>query len=95
MQSATFSFSAPASGGPVSQYRIHQRTNGVQGGDTIIPSSQTSFTRSGLPAGTLIEFAVSAVGPGGVGSRSDWVGVTTDEPTEAPGVPGDLTVVLN
>lgn len=66
--SATVSWSAPISGGPVSAYIVQYRVSGTTNWNTASASVLTlSFTISGLLASTSYDIQVSATGTGGLG----------------------------
>jgi hypothetical protein len=68
--SATLSWSAPSSGGPVTQYTITPYTGSTAQAPTSVSGSTASTTVSGLTSGTAYTFTVTASNPSGSGPAS-------------------------
>ena len=68
--SATVSWSAPSSGGPVTQYTITPYIGSTAQTPTSVSGSTTSTTVGGLTAGTAYTFTVTASNPSGSGPAS-------------------------
>ena len=89
------SWSAPSSdgGARVTAYRIEVSTNRSSWSDLVsnTGSSATSYTHSGLTAGSTRHYRVSAINVAGTGPKSGIANGTTAS-ADAPGAPRDLTV---
>ncbi|MFE5409669.1 fibrinogen-like YCDxxxxGGGW domain-containing protein [Microbacterium sp. NPDC056569] len=83
--SATLSWSAPATGGPVASYSISRDNVGV----ASVPASQLTWSDTGLTADTTYVYRVVAVGAGGSSSAA-----TLQVHTLAPPDPGEPPVVI-
>lgn len=82
--SATVSWAAPISGGPVSAYIVQYRITGAANWNVASSSVLTLlFTIGGLSASTSYDFQVSATGAGGLG-----LGTTITASTSASGSEG-------
>ena len=89
----TLTWTAPATGGPVTGYRIWRQTGTAAftvWGDALLGST-LSFTDYFLTAETAYQYRVQALSAAGAGPRTAAVSITTAETPVAPGAPTDLT----
>ena len=87
--SATVSWAAPISGGPVSAYIVQYRITGTANWNVASSSALTlSFTISGLSASTSYDFQVSATGTGGLGLGTTITASTSGSGSEGSGSSG-------
>ena len=93
-QSASVSWTAPASGGPATAYEITPYVNGNAKSPTTVtgsPSAPTSTTISGLTAGTAYTFTVQASNISGKGAVSDPSAPVTPTGAAAPAAPTSVS----
>ena len=92
------SWTAPSDdgGADITGYRIEVSTNGTSWGDLEedTDSTSTSYTHSGLTAGSTRHYRVSSINSAGIGPASDSDSATTDAATK-PGKPTGLTATAD
>ncbi|MDE0356362.1 MAG: fibronectin type III domain-containing protein [Gammaproteobacteria bacterium] len=87
-------WTAPTGGGPVTGYWIEWSSTGTGGWTRRVRNSRaTSYTDTGLSAGTTRHYRVAAINAAGEGPWSRVVQATTE--VTVPGAPTSLTVVPN
>ena len=88
----TLSWTAPATGGPVTGYRLWRQAGeedfAVLGAD--LAADVLSHTDTTVAASTAYQYRVQALSAAGAGVRTAAVGATTAETPRKPGVPTDL-----
>ena len=95
------SWTAPSSNGGASidGYKIEVSTNGTSWSDLVADtgSSSTSYSHTGLTAGSTRHYRVSANNSAGTGAVSNVANTTTDSPpaATAPGAPTGLTATAD
>jgi hypothetical protein len=91
--SANVSWSAPASGGPVSSYTVTPYVGGVAKTPTTVSGNPPATTKkiSGLTTGTTYTFTVRANNANGSGAESAQSGAVTPSAPVAPSEPTDVT----
>ena len=95
------SWSAPSDdgGASITGYKIEVSTNGSSWSDLVANtrSTSTSYTHSGLAAGTTRHYRVSAINSAGTGTASNVDNATTDSApaATAPAAPTGLTATSN
>ena len=95
------SWSAPSDDGgtDINGYRIEVSTDGSSWRNFIVNtrSTSTSYSHTGLMAGTTRHYRVSAINPIGTGPVSNTDSATTDSPpaATAPGAPTSLTATAD
>jgi hypothetical protein len=91
--SANVNWTAPASGGPVSSYRVTPFIGGVAQATTIVsgnpPATEKRIT--GLTSGTTYTFTVTAVNANGAGPASAPSNAVTPQAAVAPTAPTGIT----
>ncbi len=91
--SATLTWTAPATGGPVTGYRLWRGTGeadlAVLGDD--LAAGALAHVDTGLTAETTYRYRLQALSAAGAGPRTAAVAVTTAAALPAPGMPADLT----
>jgi hypothetical protein len=91
--SANVTWSAPASGGPVTSYRITPYVGGVAQTATVVsgspPDTQKKIT--GLTTGTTYTFTVQALNANGAGPVSGQSNTVTPQAAVAPSQPTNVT----
>ena len=92
------SWTAPSDdgGADISGYKIEVSTNGTSWSDLVsdTDSTGTSYSHTGLTAGSTRHYRVSAINPAGSGLASNTDSATTDAAT-APDAPTGLTVTAD
>ena len=92
------SWSAPSDNGgaSITGYRIEVSADGSNWSDLVANtnSTATSYSHTGLEAGSTRRYRVSAINSEGTGSVSNVANATTDAPTK-PGAPTRLTATAN
>lgn len=94
--SVNLTWTAPASnnGSAIQYYNVYRGT--TSGGETLTASSTvTSFTNSGLTAGTLYYYQVSAKNGVGEGPKSNEISIGSPAAPSLSQIPGNLQVALS
>ena len=95
------SWTAPSDegGSKITGYRIEVSTDGLSWSDLVANTNatSTSYSHTGLTAGSARHYRVSAINSAGAGSATDVADATTDSPpaVTAPGEPTGLTATAN
>ena len=95
------SWTAPSDdgGADITGYRVEVSTNGSSWSDLVVNtnSTSTSFSHTGLAAGSTRHYRVSAINSAGTGTASDTDSATTDSPpaATAPGAPTGLSATAD
>ena len=93
------SWTAPSDdgGADITGYKIEVSTNGSSWSDLVANtgSTSTSYSHTGLSAGSTRHYRVSAINSEGTGMASDSDSATTDSAVTKPGAPTGLTATAN
>ena len=85
---ATLTWTAPATGGTVTGYRLWRQTGEA---DFAVPGDALAHVDTGLTAETTYRYRLQALSAAGAGPRSAAVALTTAARTDRPGPPANLT----
>ena len=91
--SANVSWSSPATGGTVTQYRVTPYVGSSPQSSTTVDAPATTTTITGLTTGTTYTFRVAALNPNGTGPESAPSGAVTPLTAVAPSVPRSVSAV--
>ena len=86
-RSATLSWSAPSSGGPIDRFRVTPYVGATAQAPRIVPGTDTGGTVDNLTAGVTYTFVVEAMNDSGAGAASPQSNAVTPLAPAAPSAP--------